>query len=44
VGEVTTAPPAAAAAEAPPPKRGRGRPPGSRNRKAAFPSFRAGFR
>jgi hypothetical protein len=31
-------------APAAPPRRGRGRPPGSRNRKAAFPSFRAGFR
>ena len=27
-----------------PARRGRGRPPGSRNKKAAFPSFRAGFR
>jgi hypothetical protein len=35
-------PPAPAAAA--PARRGRGRPPGSRTKKAAFPSFRAGFR
>jgi hypothetical protein len=33
-----------APAPAAPPRRGRGRPPGSRNKKAAFPSLRAGYR